>query len=203
MSFRSIAFFLVAVFALVACGPSSAQIKTARSARYNTTASAAFQAGVAALKANDYKIQQVDPVAGRAITEVKWYEVDGTSMSRDSDGRPQMTSAGGIMFAVEIAVQPDGAAFFVQVIPHVQQMKSGYSAPFDIKEGDGAMPGWVTGKIDNLYLSIYDALKKDVAAPGAAGPGATPPSAAPVDPAPAAADPEIAPAAPAAPPSGT
>ena len=145
MSLRSITFFLLAVFALVACGPSSAQIKTARTARYHTTASAAFQAGVAALKDNDYKIQQVDPVAGRAITDVKWYEVDGTSMSRDSEGRPQMTSAGGIMFAVEIAVMPDADTFYVQVIPHVQQMKAGYSAPFDIKEGDGAMPGWVTG----------------------------------------------------------
>ncbi|MBK7078865.1 MAG: hypothetical protein IPH44_42035 [Myxococcales bacterium] len=178
------------MFALVACGPSSAQIKTARTARYHTTASAAFQAGVAALKDNDYKIQQVDPVAGRAITDVKWYEVDGTSMSRDSEGRPQMTSAGGIMFAVEIAVMPDADTFYVQVIPHVQQMKAGYSAPFDIKEGDGAMPGWVTGKLDNLYMSIYGALKKDVAVPGAAGPGATPP----IEPAPAAADPEAAPA---------
>ncbi|MBL8621482.1 MAG: hypothetical protein JNK64_09270 [Myxococcales bacterium] len=187
------------MFALVACGPSSAQIKTARTARYRTTASAAFQAGVAALKDNDYKIQQVDPVAGRAITEVKWYEVDGTSMSRDSDGRPQMTSAGGIMFAVEIAVLPDADTFYVQVIPHVQQMKSGYSAPFEIKEGSGEMPGWVAGKLDNLYVSIYDALKKDVATPGAAAPGATPPAAAPVDPAPAAADPEAAPAAPTAP----
>ena len=190
MSLRSITFFLLAVFALVACGPSSAQIKTARTARYHTTASAAFQAGVAALKDNDYKIQQVDPVAGRAITDVKWYEVDGTSMSRDSEGRPQMTSAGGIMFAVEIAVMPDADTFYVQVIPHVQQMKAGYSAPFDIKEGDGAMPGWVTGKLDNLYMSIYGALKKDVAVPGAAGPGATPP----IEPAPAAAEPEAAPA---------
>ena len=172
MSLRSITFFLLAVFALVACGPSSAQIKTARTARYHTTASAAFQAGVAALKDNDYKIQQVDPVAGRAITDVK------------------MTSAGGIMFAVEIAVMPDADTFYVQVIPHVQQMKAGYSAPFDIKEGDGAMPGWVTGKLDNLYMSIYGALKKDVAVPGAAGPGATPP----IEPAPAAADPEAAPA---------
>lgn len=201
MSFRSIAFFLVAAFALVACGPSSAQIKTARTARYNASAAEVFQAGVAALKANDYKVEQVDPVAGRALTSVKWYEVDGTSMSRDSDGRPQMTSAGGIMFAVEIAVVPDASTFYVQVIPHVQEMKAGFSAPIDIKEGDGAMPGWVTGKLDNLYLSIYDALKKSAATPGAAAPagGVTPPGAAPVDPAPAAADPEAAPATPTAP----
>lgn len=200
MSFRSIAFFLLAVFALVACGPSSAQVKTARTARYHTTASAAFQAGVAALKDNDYKIQQVDPVAGRAITDVKWYEVDGTSMSRDSEGRPQMTSAGGIMFAVEIAVMPDADTFYVQVIPHVQQMKAGYSAPFDIAEGSGEMPGWVAGKLDNLYLSVYGALKKDAGVPGAAAPGASgAPAAAPVEPAPAAADPEAAPAAPTAP----
>lgn len=168
MTLRSLALFVLATLTLVACGPSSAQIKTARTARYDVTASAAFQAGVAALKANDYKVTQVDPVAGRALTEARWFEVDGTSLSRDSDGRPQMTSAGAIELALEIGVVADGAAFFVQVIPHVLQHRAGYSAPLAIKEGDGAMPGWVSGKVDNVYLSIYDALKANAAVPGAA-----------------------------------
>ena len=58
--------------------------------------------------------------------------------------RPELRGrAGGIMFAVEIAVLPDADTFYVQVTPHVQQMKAGYSAPFEIKEGSGEMPGWV------------------------------------------------------------
>ena len=32
----------------------------------------------------------------------------------------------------------------------------------------GEMPGWVAGKLDNLHLSVYEALKAKAAAPTAA-----------------------------------
>lgn len=175
MSVRSVVFVVLAVFALIACGPSAAQIKTARTARYHADASVVFQAGVAALKANDYKVEQADPVTGRASTTGKWYEVDGTSMSRDSRGQAQMTSAGGILLSVEIAVQVDAGSFWVDVIPHVLQARSGYSAPLELKPDDPAMPGWVSGKLDNIYVSIYDGLKQYAAQPGSPAPGATAP----------------------------
>ncbi|MBK9035323.1 MAG: hypothetical protein IPL61_29395 [Myxococcales bacterium] len=166
MSFRSIALVVVAVLALVACGPSSAQIKTAREARYRASASEVFQAAVGALKTNDHKIKQADPVAGRALTEPRWYEVDGTTLSRDSDGRPQLSSAGGIMLSIEVGVVPDGETFRVEVIPRVLQQKDGYSAPLELKPGDPAMPGWIAGKVDNVYISTYDTLKKSAVLSG-------------------------------------
>lgn len=125
MTLRSIVLSLFAVFALVACPPSAAQLQTARTARYQASASEVFQAGVAALKANNYKLKSADAVTARALAEERWYEVDGTTMSRDSEGRPQMTNAGGILFAVEVGVVADGDAFRVEVIPHVWRKRDG------------------------------------------------------------------------------
>jgi hypothetical protein len=168
MTLRSIVLSLFAVFALVACGPSAAQLQTARTARYQASASEVFQAGVAALKANNYKLKSADAVTARALAEERWYEVDGTTMSRDSEGRPQMTNAGGILFAVEVGVVADGDAFRVEVIPHVWRKRDGSSLPEPIKPGAVEMPGWVAGKLDNLHLSVYEALKAKAAAPTAA-----------------------------------
>ena len=164
MSLRSFAFAMFVGLAVVGCGPSAAQVKTARTARYQTTASAVFSAGVTALKQENYKVAQVDPVASRAVTEPRWYEVDGTSMSRDSDGRPQLTSAGGIMLSIEFGVVADGSQFRAEFIPHVLEQRNGLSAPLEIKPDDPAMPGWVSGKLDNLYLGTYDALKQHAVA---------------------------------------
>lgn len=165
---RSLLLSIFAAFALVACGPSAAQVKTARTAQYQTSASTVFQAAVDALEANDYKIKAADPVAARAITVERWYEPDGTSLSRDSDGRPLMSSAGAVVFAIEVGVVSEAEGVFrVDVLPHVLQQRDGYSSPLAIKPDDPAMPGWVHGKVDNVYLSIYGALKGSakVAAP--------------------------------------
>lgn len=158
-------FAVVAVFAFVACGPSSAQIRTARTARYKTTASAAFQAGMSALSANDYKVAAADPVAGKARTVVRAYEADGTYAARNSDD--EVAPKDGMVFlAIDIAVVPDGDAFRVEVTPLAEQFRNGYAKTFPLGPEDPAMAGWITGKVDNIYLSIHEALKKDMVAPG-------------------------------------
>jgi hypothetical protein len=166
MSLRSIALFALAVFALVACGPSAAQIKTARDGRYRASASEVFQRTVAALKDNGHKVKAADPVAGKAVTEEKFYEVDGTTMSRDSDGRPLMTSAGAIILMLEATVVPDGDVFKVDVTPRVLRMREGYAAAIPIEPGNPEMPGWVVGIVDNVYVSVHSSLKASAVAPG-------------------------------------
>jgi hypothetical protein len=166
MSIRTLVVVTLTAISLVACGPSAGQIKTARSARYQTDASVAFQAAVAALKANDYKVVAADPINGRAVSDSRYYEVDGTHASRNSEGQPVITSAGAIILTVELQVKADGSTFYVDVLPHVQSVTANFSAPADLAPDSPAMPGWVSGKIDNLYLSIYDGLKKNAVAPG-------------------------------------
>ncbi|MEZ4398622.1 MAG: hypothetical protein R3B06_01290 [Kofleriaceae bacterium] len=164
MTLRSIVFTFVAIFAMVACGPSAAQIKTARTAQYNTTASAAFQAGVAALPANGFKIDQADPVAGRALSQARWFERDGTSAAKDANGNPRVAD-GAVVVAFEIGVVSEGSTVSVKVVPHVQQHRDGLSATVPLAEDDPSMPGWIHGMLDNIYLDIYNKLKASAVAP--------------------------------------
>lgn len=165
MSLRMIVLGLVAGLAFIACGPSAQQIKTARTARYHTTASTAFQAAMSALSKNDYKIGAADPVAGRARTVDRWYEYDGTYVAKNSDDKV-ITKDRMVNLTIDVAVVADGDAFRVEVTPQAMQFRDGYSALQQLGPNDPAMSGWITGKVDNIYISIYDALKKDAVAPG-------------------------------------
>jgi hypothetical protein len=165
MSPRLVFFALLAGLALVACGPSSAQIKTARTARYHSTASATFQAAVSALASNDYKVAAADPVSGKARTVDRWYEYDGTYVAKDSQDQI-VTKDKMIDLTIQVAVVADGDAFRVEVTPYAMQFRDGYSQLTELKPDDPAMSGWISGKVDNIYISIYDALKKDAVAAG-------------------------------------
>lgn len=156
---------LIAGLVFVACGPSSGQIKTARTARYHTTASVAFQAGVAALAKNNYKVAVADPVAGEARSVERWYEYDGTFVNTNSNDQV-IRKDGMIVLTMQVAVVADGETFRVEVTPLAAQFRDGYSALNQLKPDDQAMAGWILGKVDNVYLSIYEALKQDAVAPG-------------------------------------
>ena len=131
---------------------------------------------MAGLKDNE-QIDQADPVTGVAFSKGRWYEGDGTFVAKDADDKP-MLRGGEVVLAFEVKVVPDGAHFGVEVIPHVQQFREGYSALFEIKPDSEQMPGFIVGRADNVYLSIHGRLKGNVVVPsGAAAPGATAPAA--------------------------
>jgi hypothetical protein len=175
MTLRSIGLFVLATLLLVACGPSSAQIKSARTARYNASASEVFQAAVAGLKDNQ-PVDKADPVTSTAYSKGRWYEGDGTYVAKDANDNPVVTT-GAVVVAFEVKVVPDGAHFGVEVIPHVQQYRDGYSALFEIQPGSEQMPGFIIGLTDSIYLSIHGRLKGNVVVPsGAAAPGAVAPA---------------------------
>jgi hypothetical protein len=153
------------VIGLMACGPSSAQIKTAREARYRASAAEIFQAGVTALDGNGYKIARIDPVASRAMTVERWYEADGTYMASDATGRP-MFLEGMIVLRIELGVMPEGETFKVEVIPHVIQFRESTPKGYELRADDPQLPGFVIDKVNNIYLSVYEKLKPNVVARG-------------------------------------
>ena len=125
----------------------------------------AFQAGVAALVDNDYKVANADPVQAKAITAGRWYESDGTFARKNPDGRAAQQD-GMIFLTIVIAVVADSDAFRVNVTPHALEHRDGYSVEFPLKAADPAMSGWIADKVDNVYLSIHAALKPHAVTPG-------------------------------------
>lgn len=147
---------------IAACGPSAAQ--GARTAHYRADPTVAFRHVVDVI-ADKYKIARADAGAGIIATEARWYEPDGTYEDQAHSGNGVMGQDGSILLAYEVRLVPLEGAFTVSVTPHAQQIRSGYAAPFPLKADDPAMPGWVEGKTDDLYVRINTRLKNFETAP--------------------------------------
>ncbi len=140
-----------------ACGPSSGQVKTARTASYKTDASTVFKVAMSVV-GRKYKIINADANSGLLRTEDAWYEKDGTSEDKKANDGVIAEDGSIVMhYLVEVGTVADGVQ--VRVHPMVAQVRNGYAAPIKIAEDDLAMPGWIHGRTDDLYLGIYDALK--------------------------------------------
>jgi hypothetical protein len=147
----------VLLFVVAACGPSSAQIKTARTARYTATPHTVFAAAIDACKENG-GIDEYDEGRTVVFTRSKWYQRDGSSEPTTGDDQ-QLVSGGSVLVSLMVEVKSDGDARWVEITPLVLEHVSGSPQPREIAPGDPSMPGWVDGKVDNLYVAIHDKLK--------------------------------------------
>ncbi len=163
---RHAASALVVLVALAACGPSSGQVKTARSARYKTDANVVFKAVVDATGLK-HKVERADAPTGVVVTVPRWYEPEGNAEDMDATGNAAQLQDGSVLIRFELRVAGGNGEFQVEIIPHVSVMRSGYARPVDLAPDDLAIPGWVHGKTDDLYLTIYEGLKAYEIKPGA------------------------------------
>lgn len=147
---------------LVACG--GGQAKVARTAQYKTDTGTIFKAVVDAA-GKKHKVERADAPSLTLVTVPRWYEPDGNFEDMDATGEAAMLQDGSILLRYLIQVVPGTVegTFQVQVTPQMRQMRSGYAAPVELKADDLAVPGWVHGKTDDLYETIYTSLQPYVA----------------------------------------
>jgi len=146
----------VLVSLLAACGPSSGQIREARNARYETSAGAVFDAAMTAAHEHG-GVAEYDANRGALRTIDRWYQQDGTSESITGDGK-SLVEGGSILLSLMLEVKCDHECW-VEITPLVAEHVSGSPQARELAPDDPAMPGWVQGKIDNLYLAIHEQLK--------------------------------------------
>jgi hypothetical protein len=180
---------MIAAFALVACGPSSKELSGAKTAHYKGDKLVLFNAAKAATESK-YKLEKSDETALGFQTISRWYTPEGLAAGeRGGDMRDVPDKS--LAIALVVTMQPDGDAWVVHVKPLMIRYHAGSPKPEPVAENDPSVPGWATGKVDQLALDIHDALKqyeiKSV-------PGSVPPPAGPAAPAP---DPGAGSAAPA------
>lgn len=166
---------LVAVALALAggCGPSSGQIREAREARYPGERAEVFRLAVAAVEASQ-PVEAADADAGTIVTTARWYEPDGSYLGTgDVDRQGGMrvaTAAGSVQLGFRVLIVDKEPPFQVRVEPMAAQMRANYSAPYVYLPDDPAMPGWISGKVDNLQLDVHARLSRWLA-PKAAGDG--------------------------------
>jgi hypothetical protein len=167
---------LVAAFAF-ACGPSSGQLKAAKTAHYKGDKAEMFNLAKQATEAK-YKLQKADEASLGFQTTGRWYTPEGLAASERADDIRDVPD-NSLNIALVVTLVPDGDAYVVQVKPLMIRYHAGSPKPEPISENDPSVPGWAQGKVDQLALDIHDALAKyEVKAVGGtvtpAGPGAAP-----------------------------
>jgi hypothetical protein len=156
-----------AVVALAAaCGPSPAQIRRAREARYDAPRAEMLRLAQAAVEPS-YPVEKVDPDAGIILTAPRLHEPDGAYAATDDRDRKAGMNArsesGSVLLGFRVVVLGDAAPFQVLVEPVAKQKRANYSALYEFLPDDPAMPGWIAGKVDNLQLDVHRRLARWVA----------------------------------------
>ncbi len=187
---------IVSLLVLAACGSgTSSEVKGARTAHYKGDKLEIFHAVRSAVETK-YRIDKADENTLILETAGRWFNPEGQGASeRMDDIRDVPDKSLHIHFIV--AVVADGDSFVVDVKPKWYRRIAGSPQPQPLKEDDISIPGWASGKVDQLAVVVHDALTKYEVktVPGQVPAGNTAPASPTPAPAPAS-EPAPAPAAP-------
>jgi len=143
---------------LAACGPSSKQVAMAKQARYQGDKLVLF-AAVKTATEQKYPLEMSDETQLGLRTVGRWYTPEGLSASeRQGDMRDVPDNSLNIILVVKLL--PEGANWVVLVEPKMLRYHAGRPNPDVVAANDPSVPGWATGKVDQLYSTIHDALKQ-------------------------------------------
>lgn len=144
---------LVAAFA---CGPSSAEIERAKSARYTCQFDQVFGAVVNAIRAEQPPVGFADPAKGEIVSQPRWHDPSGLRKKAGA----AVVNDGDMAFAVSATVAAaEEGGFRVTAEPHVYAYVPGMSQNDPIERGDADWPGWADVKIDRLLVDIHGRLE--------------------------------------------
>lgn len=145
---------LFALTALIACGPSSSEIKAAKTARYTCEYERIFQTAVEVVKEETPPLGETIPEKGYVASDFRWHSSSGM---RKESGATQV-GTGDVGFLVEVAIRKDGAGFFIQAIPRVFSQSPDTPRGRQMNHDDANWPPWADGKADKVQIAIHEKL---------------------------------------------
>jgi hypothetical protein len=147
---------IVAAIAIAACGPSSKELSGAKTAHYKGDKLAMFGA-IKTTVAEKYHIAKSDENALGMQTVGRWFTPEGLAAGERNDDMRDVPDKS-IQIALVVTMQPDGDAYVVNVKPLMIRYIAGSPKPEPLAEHDLSVPGWASGKVDELALDIHSAL---------------------------------------------
>lgn len=164
---------------LVACGGSSAQLKTARDARYSAP-EATLLSEVKGVVEKNYQIVLEDPATRTIKTRPVWHRPEGP-IDQAPGNNPARLNEGSINLSFIVSIPQVDGAYRVNIEPIILRKEAISSAPQPLTLDNALVPGWVHGKLEALELALHDRLKSYAAsgapAPRPAEPAPMPPAA--------------------------
>jgi hypothetical protein len=164
----------LAVLLLAACGPSTAQIQTAKMAVYHGDGHQLLElAEQAATGDEHYKISTVDDGHLMFETIGRFYSPEGDLQSEGAQGYVKVDNHSVKVSFIVAVQQIDSDQFAVIVKPRTWQYLRGSPQMRELDAQDPNLPPWVLGRANVLQLAIYERTRgyAIATAPGAA-PGA-------------------------------
>ncbi len=160
---RNLLVSLAVLVAVAACGPSGRDLGLAKSARYQGDKLVLFGAVKAATESK-YKLEQSDETTLSLQTAGKWYGADGSFSTWDPTN-PKADNRTGVdeqhyNIMLTVRLLPDGDKYVVSVEPTILRSTVGRPNADKLSPKDPSMPGWVTGKVDELAFNIYNSIKQ-------------------------------------------
>lgn len=154
----------VLIVGAMACGASSAELHTAKTAIYNGDPRKIMEIALEVTR-ETYKVGEIDAATMSFITEPKFYSREG-DLESPGVGDFVHLRAGSVQvqFVVEVTTTADQQSV-VSVTPRTFQVIGGSPKPRELRPDDPYLPTFVTGRADSLALAIYDRAKPFVAAP--------------------------------------
>ena len=158
MRYLHAAVTMMLAIGLAACGPSSKETQTAKAARYKGDKLALFNAARQATEAK-YKLAKSDETTLGFQTIGRWYTPEGLAAAETTEDMKNVPDRS-VNEALVVTLLPDGDAWVVDVKPVMVRYFAGRPNPDKLEPNDPSVPGWATGKVDQLALDIHEALKQ-------------------------------------------
>jgi hypothetical protein len=154
----------VVAAALIGCGPSSSEVKLAKTATYRAPAQQIFDLALEATK-ETYKLEDVDPDMTRFATIRQYYDSEGGIESPGAGGMYHFADRSvGVVLRVEI-LEVDPTHVAIRITPDTVQVLEGSPKPRELTPDDPNLPPFVKGRVDALAVAIYQRAKSLAAPP--------------------------------------
>jgi hypothetical protein len=154
---------VVSVLMIAGCGPTMAEIKAAKKTTYVGDAEEIF-AAVQQVVGETYKVFDVGRTEEtfRLVTVEQWYSPEGARQSL-GDGDFVQLVEGSVLLQMIVDVEPTASdRVIILVTPRTLQHVSGSPKPRELAPEDPNLPGWVTGRVDQLHHEVYKSLQRYV-----------------------------------------
>ena len=147
---------LIAVALVAGCAAGNQAVRSAKAARYRGNQAMIFGAMRAAVEAK-YQIAVADEAALRIETTARWYTPEGLAASERGDDMRDVPDRS-IHLRLIVRLVADGELWSVSVEPVMQRYFAGRPNPDRLTPDDPSVPGWASGKVDQMHAAIHDAL---------------------------------------------
>ena len=147
---------LICLVLVVACGPTAAEIKTAKEATYVASPDEVYKLAEAET-AKSYTIAERMPDERVFATQPIWFSDKGRT---SNDPENAQRKAGNMQVSFVVLVMAEGAGAKLLVTPKTVDYEPGKDKPRELAADDPKLPKWIRVRADKLQVAIHKRVAK-------------------------------------------